>query len=87
MFLFVQKLHFFRVILVRFMAHHKAMNIFVVEMNFNLAAIYYNNGKPNLFRINVDVTLFNFKINLTKLTIVSSVMTQRRRSMLSIVVC
>jgi len=26
-------------------------------MNTKLDAVYYNMGKPNLFRINVDVTL------------------------------
>ncbi|AES65855.1 hypothetical protein MTR_2g049970 [Medicago truncatula] len=30
-------------------------------MNTKLDAMYYNMGKPNLFRINVDVTLSDLK--------------------------
>jgi len=41
------------------------MNIFLVEINFNLVVVYYNNGKPKLFMINV--TLFDFKDQLEKI--------------------
>ncbi|MCH91059.1 hypothetical protein A2U01_0011983 [Trifolium medium] len=43
------------------------MNSYLVEMNYNLAAVYYNKGKSNLLRINIDVTLCNLKHQLDQL--------------------
>ncbi|MCI43227.1 hypothetical protein A2U01_0064464 [Trifolium medium] len=40
------------------------MNSYPVEMNSNLDVVYYNKGKLNLFRIKVDVTLYNLKHQL-----------------------
>ncbi|PNY11939.1 hypothetical protein L195_g008559 [Trifolium pratense] len=43
------------------------MVTYQVRKNNHLAAVYYNNGKPNLFRINVDVTLADMKHQLDQL--------------------
>ncbi|MCI41585.1 hypothetical protein A2U01_0062818, partial [Trifolium medium] len=40
------------------------MDIYPVERNTHLVAVYYNNEKPNLFRINVNVTLCDLKHQL-----------------------
>jgi len=38
-----------------------------VVMNFSLAVVYYNKGKSNLLRINVDVTMSNLKDQLDQM--------------------
>lgn len=43
------------------------MSTYLVEMNINLAVVYYNREKPNLFRINVDVILFDLKDRLDQI--------------------
>ncbi|XP_045791830.1 60S ribosomal protein L5-like [Trifolium pratense] len=43
------------------------MNIYQVRKNTHLVAVYYNNGKLNLFRIHVDVTLADLKHQLSQL--------------------
>jgi hypothetical protein len=37
------------------------------QLNKHPAAVYYNTGKPNLFRIYIDVTLGDLKHKLTQL--------------------
>ncbi|CAJ2666686.1 unnamed protein product [Trifolium pratense] len=46
--------------------------------NSHLAAIYYNQGNSNLFRINVDVTLVDLKNQLTELSCRLHGLDQRR---------
>jgi len=43
------------------------MNIYVVNVNTKLAAMYYNVEKPNLFRVHVDVTLSNMNDQLDQI--------------------
>jgi len=42
----------------------QTMNIYPNDMNDKLVVVYYNIGKPNLFRIHDDVTLFGLKDQL-----------------------
>ncbi|MCI46120.1 hypothetical protein A2U01_0067360, partial [Trifolium medium] len=46
---------------------HRKMDIYPVERNTHLVAVYYNKGKTNLFRINVDVTLCDLNHQLDQL--------------------
>lgn len=62
------------------------MNTCSVDMNTKLPAVYHNEGKPNLFRVHIDVTLSLFKGLLDKLTVVSTIETQEMWSMLTIIV-
>jgi hypothetical protein len=43
------------------------LNTYPVDVNTKLAAFYYNAGKPNLFRVRVDVTLFDLKDQLDQI--------------------
>ncbi|MCI31209.1 hypothetical protein A2U01_0052421, partial [Trifolium medium] len=43
------------------------MEILEFQQNTHLAAVYYNQGKPNLSRIQVDVTLGDLKHQLTQI--------------------
>jgi hypothetical protein len=43
------------------------MDIYDIRVNTHLAAVYFNNGNPNLFRIHVDVTLADLKQQLDQL--------------------
>ncbi|MCI76786.1 hypothetical protein A2U01_0098056, partial [Trifolium medium] len=40
------------------------MDIYPVKKNTHLTAVYYNNGKSNLFKIHIDVTLADLKLQL-----------------------
>ncbi|MCH80629.1 hypothetical protein A2U01_0001399, partial [Trifolium medium] len=43
------------------------MDIYKVRKNTHLVAVCYNNGKPNLFRIHVDVTMADLKHQMDQL--------------------
>jgi hypothetical protein len=43
------------------------MNTYQVDLNTKLTSIYYNGGKPNLFRVWVDVTLSELKDQLDQI--------------------
>ena len=43
------------------------MDIYLVDPNTMLAAVYFNGGKPNLFRVLVDVTLVDLKDQLDQI--------------------
>jgi len=62
------------------------MNTYPVDMNTKLPVVYHNEGKPNLFRVHIDVTLSPLKGLLDKLTTVSTIETQGMWSMLTIIV-
>jgi len=44
-----------------FVVHCKTMNTCPIELNSTLIIVYYNKGKSNMFRINVDVTMHDAK--------------------------
>jgi hypothetical protein len=44
----------------------KKMEILEFKLNTDLATVYYNGGKPNLFRIHVDITLVDLKHRLSQ---------------------
>jgi hypothetical protein len=48
------------------------MKILEFQHTTHLAAVYYNGGKINLFRIHIDVTLDDLKHQLTQLNNVST---------------
>jgi len=66
--------------------HHITMNTYHVDMNTKLPAVYHNEGKPNLFRVHINVTLSSLKGQLDKLTVVSTIKTQGGWKMLTIIV-
>jgi len=37
------------------------MNIYSLKINTNIVVVYYNKGKPNMFRIHMDITLCDLK--------------------------
>jgi len=41
--------------------HHRIMNTYPVDVNTKLVVVYYNEEKPNIFKIYVDVTLYGLK--------------------------
>ena len=43
------------------------MNTYLVDLNTKLVAIYYNVGKPNLFRVQVNVTMLDLKDQLDQI--------------------
>jgi len=43
------------------------MYIYPVDRNTKLAAVFYNGGKPNLFRVWVDVMLVDLKDHLDQI--------------------
>jgi len=43
------------------------MNTYPVDLNTKLVTIYYNEGKSNLFRVWVDVTLSVLKVRLDQI--------------------
>jgi len=45
----------------------ESMDIYLVDPNTMLAAVYFNGGKPNLFRVMVDVTLVDLKDQLDQI--------------------
>jgi hypothetical protein len=47
---------------------HKIMDVSLTyRIDIHLATIYFNNGTPNMFRINVDVTLSDMKQQLDQI--------------------
>jgi hypothetical protein len=63
------------------------IDIYHILKNKHLVAVYYNNGKPNLFRIHVDVKLVYLKHYLDQLNGPLKCIVERRVPVLSIVVC
>jgi len=43
------------------------MDTYPINVNTKLVAVYYNTGKPNQFRVDVDVTLSNLKEQLDQI--------------------
>ena len=43
------------------------MDIYLVDSNTMLVAVYYNVGKPNLFTVHVDVMLVDLKDQLDQI--------------------
>jgi len=43
------------------------MNTYLVDMNFKLPTIYYNDGKPNLFTDHINVSLSGLKDQLDQI--------------------
>ena len=41
--------------------HHRTMNTYPVYVNTKLVLVYYNEEKPNIFKIYVDVILYGLK--------------------------
>lgn len=40
---------------------------YLIDVNTKLVTMYYNEGKPNLFRVHIDVTLSSLKNQLDQI--------------------
>jgi hypothetical protein len=54
------------------------LEILEFQQSAHLAAVYYNGGKPNLFRIHIDVTLADLKHQLSQFNGRLHLLDQRR---------
>ena len=52
------------------------MITYPVDLNTMLAMVYYNEEKPNLFRVRVDVTLYGLKDQLNQIIVDLTTKTQ-----------
>ena len=54
------------------------MDTYPINVNTKLVAVYYNIGKPNQFRVDVDVTLSNLKDQLDQVNSILNHIDTRR---------
>jgi hypothetical protein len=43
------------------------MNMYRIDVNIELGAVYYKEGKPNMFRVYIEVTLSGLKDQLEQI--------------------